>query len=306
MPRRANVGEPARSARPGSVRSHVAEPDHVARRAPRATAPSWPATSISRRSARSWSSRCRPSRGPAIRAPRVHETAAGMINSVGLQGPASRRGSSTSSRRSKRTGARVVAQHLGSHRRATSHAPPSCWPTRRRRSSRSRSTCRAPTSKIAARCSPIRPSATFDVIAATAACRRPRWAKLSPNTFELVEIAAAARRGWRRGRHPHEHGARHGHRHRRHGGRCSARRAVAVRSGHPSGCRACGVRLPRGAPGSADCRSRRCSVRSRCHRVHHGRRKRGTNWYRDVCRPSQRWCDILERPALHVVPTNTA
>jgi dihydroorotate dehydrogenase (NAD+) catalytic subunit len=36
-------------------------------------------------------------------------------------------------------------------------------------------------------------SATFDVIAASEACRRPRWAKLSPNTYELVEIAGAAR-----------------------------------------------------------------------------------------------------------------
>ena len=37
------------------------------------------------------------------------------------------------------------------------------------------------------------PSATADVMAATAACRRPRWAKLSPNVTDLVPIAAAAR-----------------------------------------------------------------------------------------------------------------
>ena len=39
------------------------------------------------------------------------------------------------------------------------------------------------------------PSATEAVLAATAGCRRPRWAKLSPNTPELVAVAAAAVRG---------------------------------------------------------------------------------------------------------------
>ena len=36
-------------------------------------------------------------------------------------------------------------------------------------------------------------SASAEVIAATAACGRPRWAKLSPNTSDLVAIAAATR-----------------------------------------------------------------------------------------------------------------
>ena len=36
------------------------------------------------------------------------------------------------------------------------------------------------------------PETTAAVVAATAACRRPRWAKLSPNVADLVEIAAAA------------------------------------------------------------------------------------------------------------------
>jgi dihydroorotate dehydrogenase (NAD+) catalytic subunit len=38
-------------------------------------------------------------------------------------------------------------------------------------------------------------SATRDVMAATAACGRPRWAKLSPNVTDLVPIAAAAQEG---------------------------------------------------------------------------------------------------------------
>ena len=36
------------------------------------------------------------------------------------------------------------------------------------------------------------PSATAEAVAASAACRRPRWAKLSPNVTDLTEIGAAA------------------------------------------------------------------------------------------------------------------
>src|SRR5207237_8353714 len=36
------------------------------------------------------------------------------------------------------------------------------------------------------------PAATAEVVEATAACRAPRWAKLSPNVTDLTEIAAAA------------------------------------------------------------------------------------------------------------------
>jgi dihydroorotate dehydrogenase (NAD+) catalytic subunit len=36
------------------------------------------------------------------------------------------------------------------------------------------------------------PGATGEVVAAAAACRRPLWAKLSPNTSELVSVAGAA------------------------------------------------------------------------------------------------------------------
>ncbi|HEX2038185.1 MAG TPA: dihydroorotate dehydrogenase, partial [Acidimicrobiales bacterium] len=35
-------------------------------------------------------------------------------------------------------------------------------------------------------------AATAEAVAATAACNRPRWAKLSPNVTDLTEIAAAA------------------------------------------------------------------------------------------------------------------
>ena len=39
------------------------------------------------------------------------------------------------------------------------------------------------------------PDMTEAVVAATAGCGRPRWAKLSPNTDRIVEVAQAARRG---------------------------------------------------------------------------------------------------------------
>jgi dihydroorotate dehydrogenase (NAD+) catalytic subunit len=38
------------------------------------------------------------------------------------------------------------------------------------------------------------PERTAEVVEATAVCGRPRWAKLSPNTDRLVEVAAAAQR----------------------------------------------------------------------------------------------------------------
>ena len=39
------------------------------------------------------------------------------------------------------------------------------------------------------------PELTERVVAATAGCGRPRWAKLSPNTDRIVEVSAAARAG---------------------------------------------------------------------------------------------------------------
>ena len=91
-------------------------------------------------------------------------------------------------------------EHLGAHRRRlrasrrgdARRAPPRSWP--------SRSTCRVRTSKTAAMFAHSA-SATVEVIAAPPACRRPMWAKLSPNVHDLVEIAdAAAGAGPRRSR----------------------------------------------------------------------------------------------------------
>ena len=55
--------------------------------------------------------------------------------------------------------------------------------------------------------------ATARVLAATA-CGLPRWAKLSPNVPDIVEIATGARAGRRRRPDPGEHPARAGPRHR--------------------------------------------------------------------------------------------
>ena len=73
-----------------------------------------------------------------------------MINSVGLQGPgveALARGRAAGA--ASATGARVVASHLGPHRRGLRARRRRCWPARRPRSSRSRSTCPARTPRPA-------------------------------------------------------------------------------------------------------------------------------------------------------------
>ena len=124
--------------------------------------------------------------------PRVHETAAGMINSVGLQGPGVDAWLQHELPALERTGARVVASIWGrtvsEFERAAemlADASPTVVAVEVNVS--------CPNLEDRSKMFAHSTSATFDVIAATAACRRPRWAKLSPNTYELVEIAGAAR-----------------------------------------------------------------------------------------------------------------
>jgi dihydroorotate dehydrogenase (NAD+) catalytic subunit len=122
---------------------------------------------------------------------RVHETAAGMINSVGLQGPGVEGWLANDLPALAATGARVVASVWGrtvdEYRRAAallSDAPDSvialevnlsCPNTEARRDLFAHSA-----------------ADTRAVVEATAGCGRPRWAKLSPNVAHLEEIAAAA------------------------------------------------------------------------------------------------------------------
>ena len=124
-------------------------------------------------------------------APRLHETPAGMLNSVGLQNPGVEAWLEHELPELLACGARVVASIWGftveSYAKAAAMlaaAPAavlavevnlSCPNVERRRDVFAHS-----------------PSATADAVDATAACARPRWAKLSPNVTDLVGIADAA------------------------------------------------------------------------------------------------------------------
>jgi len=124
-------------------------------------------------------------------APRVHESAVGMLNSVGLQGPGVEAWLADELPPLLAAGATVVASIWGftveDYEKAAAmlaDAPPevvavevnlSCPNVEDRRHMFAHS-----------------PSATAEAVAATAACNRPRWAKLSPNVTDLTEIAGAA------------------------------------------------------------------------------------------------------------------
>jgi dihydroorotate dehydrogenase (NAD+) catalytic subunit len=122
---------------------------------------------------------------------RVHETTAGMINSVGLQGPGVQAWLADDLPPLVATGARVVAsiwgRNVDDYRRAADLL------------------AAAPTRVVAVEINLSCPNteagrdlfahsadATRAVVEATAGCGRPRWAKLSPNVGHLAAIAAAA------------------------------------------------------------------------------------------------------------------
>ncbi len=128
---------------------------------------------------------------------RVHATGggSGMINSVGLQGPGLPVWLETELPELERTGARIVVSIWGrtveDYTRAAELLAPlgsqvvavevniSC-----------------PNTEAGNELFAHSAELTTEVLAATAACRRPRWAKLSPNVgFRLPEIAAAAAAG---------------------------------------------------------------------------------------------------------------
>lgn len=127
-------------------------------------------------------------------APRVLEATAGMINSVGLQGPGVEAWLEHELPDLIATGATVVASIWGhtvnDFARAAAmlaDAPPEVIAVEVNVS--------CPNLEDRRRMFAHSPSATAEVMAATAACRRPRWAKLSPNVHDIAEIAAAARDG---------------------------------------------------------------------------------------------------------------
>ena len=134
---------------------------------------------------------------PGNPAPRLHplsDAAAGMINSVGLQGPGTAAWLDEDLPALVDTGADVVASIWGdtvdAYRRAAdslAEAPPQVIAVEVNVS--------CPNTEDGMRMFAHSVEATTAALAATAGCGRPRWAKLSPNTPELVAVAAAAADG---------------------------------------------------------------------------------------------------------------
>lgn len=124
-------------------------------------------------------------------APRVHETTGGMLNSVGLQNPGVEAWLEHELPELIGAGARIVASIWGFSVDAYAKAAAML--------------ADAPNAVIAVEvnvsCPNVEdrrrmfahdPSATAEAVAAADACRRPRWAKLSPNVTDLTTIAGAA------------------------------------------------------------------------------------------------------------------
>jgi dihydroorotate dehydrogenase (NAD+) catalytic subunit len=128
---------------------------------------------------------------PGNPAPRVHETPAGMLNSVGLQGPGVAQWLAEDVPALVSAGARIVASIWGrtledyaEAAEALAHAPADVVAVEVNVS--------CPNHHARNEMFAHDPEATAAVVAATAACGRPRWAKLSPNVTHLGAIAAAA------------------------------------------------------------------------------------------------------------------
>ena len=129
---------------------------------------------------------------PGNAAPRLHPAGVGMINAVGLQGPGVAAWLEHELPPLLATGATVVASIWGrsvDDYRAAAEAMSA-----------------APAGVVAVEvnlsCPNLEgrrgifahdPALSAEVVGATAVCGRPRWAKLSPNTDRVVEVAAAVR-----------------------------------------------------------------------------------------------------------------
>jgi dihydroorotate dehydrogenase (NAD+) catalytic subunit len=124
-------------------------------------------------------------------APRVHQTTGGMINAIGLQGPGVEAWLTDDLPALEATGATVVASIWG--RSVDDYA------------AAADALADAPQAVVAVEVNLSCPNteagrnlfahdtvATSEAMEATAGCRRPRWAKLSPNVTDIVPIAAAA------------------------------------------------------------------------------------------------------------------
>jgi dihydroorotate dehydrogenase (NAD+) catalytic subunit len=128
---------------------------------------------------------------PGNPAPRVHETPAGMINSVGLQGKGVAHWLEFELPPLLATGAAVVASIWGTTvddyaraAEAMAAAPPGVLAVEVNVS--------CPNHHDRGRMFAHAPATTIEAIQAASACGRPLWAKLSPNVTDLVSIAEAA------------------------------------------------------------------------------------------------------------------
>jgi dihydroorotate dehydrogenase (NAD+) catalytic subunit len=128
---------------------------------------------------------------PGNPAPRVHETPAGMINSVGLQGKGVPHWLEHELPPLLATGASVIASIWGTtvedYRRAAealATAPAGVVAVEVNVS--------CPNHHDRGRMFAHAPATTIAALEAAAACGRPMWAKLSPNVTDLVSIAEAA------------------------------------------------------------------------------------------------------------------
>ncbi|HEY3700779.1 MAG TPA: dihydroorotate dehydrogenase [Acidimicrobiales bacterium] len=128
---------------------------------------------------------------PGNPAPRVHGTTAGMLNSVGLQGPGVESWLERDLPPLLETGARVVASIWGQRvedfaKAATmlAEAPAQVVAIEVNVS--------CPNLEDRSRMFAHSPTATGEAVSASAAGGRPRWVKLSPNVTDVREIAGAA------------------------------------------------------------------------------------------------------------------
>jgi dihydroorotate dehydrogenase (NAD+) catalytic subunit len=128
---------------------------------------------------------------PGNPAPRVHGTTAGMLNSVGLQGPGVESWLERDLPPLLETGARVVASIWGQRvedfaKAATmlAEAPAQVVAIEVNVS--------CPNLEDRSRMFAHSPTATGEAVSASAAGGRPRWVKLSPNVTDVREIARAA------------------------------------------------------------------------------------------------------------------
>ena len=128
---------------------------------------------------------------PGNPAPRVHETDAGMLNSVGLHNPGVEAWREQELPELLAAGARVVASIWGrtvaDFEKAASmlsDCPPEVVAVEVNLS--------CPNVEHRGAIFAHSPESTAAAVAAAAGCNRPRWAKLSPNVTDLTQIAGAA------------------------------------------------------------------------------------------------------------------